>query len=649
MLKKLFQVLRRNTMSKLTLDSLRKLREEKTKAFRKVPGCTHYILTCAGTACHSNKGDEIYKNLADEAKKQGVGDKVQVIKTGCFGFCEKGPIVKVLPENNFYVEVTPEDAAEIISVNVKQGKEVSRLEYKNPDGSSAPKASGGANDLPPIGFYQKQNRVVLRNCGVINPEEIGEYLAHDGYVALEKALFQWKPEDVVNELKTSGLRGRGGAGFPTWIKWDTTSKVQADQKYVVCNADEGDPGAYMDRSTIEGDPHSVIEAMTVCGKVIGASKGYVYIRAEYPLAVHRLEIALAQSKELGLLGDDILGSGFNFDIEIRLGAGAFVCGEETALLRSLEGSRGMPTPKPPFPAIAGLWAKPTVINNVETLANIPAILVKGGAWFSQMGTAESKGSKVFALTGKVQNSGLVEVPMGTTLREIIFEIGGGIKNGKKFKGVQTGGPSGGILTEKDLDTPIDYAGLQKMGSMMGSGGMIVMDEDDCVVDVARFYMDFCVDESCGKCAPCRIGTSQILEILNKIAEGRGEEADLAKLSDISLAMQKASLCALGQTAANPTASTIKNFREEYLEHIRDHKCRAGKCKKLAQYVILPENCIGCGLCAKKCPVSAITAVEGWTAPPDGSKKKPPMVIDQSKCIKCGECISNCKKEAVIRK
>jgi len=634
-------------MSKLTRDSLKKLREEKSKEFRNVPGVDHYILTCAGTACHSNKGDEIYKNLVEEAKKQGA--KVQVCKTGCFGFCEKGPIVKVLPENNFYVEVSPDDAKEIIEVNCKQGREVERLSYKNPDGSKAPKAKGGAHDLPPIGFYQKQNRVVLRNCGVINPEIIEEYIVRDGYIALDKALFQWKPEEVIDQLKISGLRGRGGAGFPTHIKWDTTMKVKSDQKYVVCNADEGDPGAYMDRSTIEGDPHSVIEAMTICGKVIGANKGYVYIRAEYPLAVHRLEIALAQAKDYGLLGKDILGSGFDFDIEIRLGAGAFVCGEETALLRSLEGQRGMPTPKPPFPAIAGLWAKPTVINNVETLANIPAILVKGGSWFASMGTAESKGSKVFALTGKVQNSGLVEVPMGTTLREIIFEIGGGIKNGKKFKGVQTGGPSGGILTEKDLDTPIDYAGLQKMGSMMGSGGMIVMDEDDCVVDVARFYMDFCVDESCGKCSPCRIGTTQILKILEKIAEGKGEESDLDKLQEISKAMQKASLCALGQTAPNPTLSTIKNYREEYLEHIRDHKCRAGKCKKLALFVIIPENCIGCGACAKNCPANAITAVEGWTPPADGSKKKPPMVIDQSKCLKCGECIAKCKKDAVVRK
>ncbi|MDR2865350.1 MAG: NADH-quinone oxidoreductase subunit NuoF [Spirochaetaceae bacterium] len=636
-------------MPKLTLDSLRALREEKTKAFRNVPGCTHYILTCAGTACHSNKGDEIYKNLIAEAEKQGVGSAVQVVKTGCFGFCEKGPIVKVLPENNFYVEVSPEDAAEIISVNVKQGKELERLTYKNPDGSPAPKSGSALSDLPPIGFYQKQIRVVLRNCGVINPEDINEYLAHSGYVSLEKALFQWKPEDIIDELKISGLRGRGGAGFPTWMKWDTTRKAKNDQKYVVCNADEGDPGAYMDRSTIEGDPHSVIEAMTICGKTIGANQGFVYIRAEYPLAVHRLELALLQAKELGLLGKDILGSGFDFDIEIRLGAGAFVCGEETALLRSLEGQRGMPTPKPPFPAISGLWGKPTVINNVETYANIPAILVKGGEWFASMGTEKSKGTKVFALTGKVQNSGLVEVPMGTTLREIIFEIGGGIKNGRAFKGVQTGGPSGGILTEADLDTPIDYEGLAKMGSMMGSGGMIVMDEDDCAVDVARFYMEFCVDESCGKCSPCRIGTSQILAILDKIAGGSGEEADLEKLEIIGRAMQKASLCALGGTASNPTLSTIKNFRAEYIEHIYGHKCRAGKCKKLARFDIDRELCIACGLCAKKCPVHAISPVEDWVPPADGKKKRAPLFIDQAKCIKCAECFNNCKFGAVVRK
>ncbi|MDR2659650.1 MAG: NADH-quinone oxidoreductase subunit NuoF [Spirochaetaceae bacterium] len=633
-------------MAKLTRDSLNQLRNTQKKEWRK---CPYTILTCGGTACQSNKGEEIYQNLTAEAKKQGVSDKVQIVKTGCFGFCEKGPVVKVMYNNfsstSFYVEVEPKDAVEIISAQVKGGKEVERLLYKDPAGKARKTGEGEGT----IGFYQKQIRVVLRNCGSINPEDIKEYVANDGYVALEKSLFEWTPEQIVDQLKISGLRGRGGAGFPTWMKWDTTRKVNANIKYVVCNADEGDPGAYMDRSTIEGDPHSVIEAMIICGKAIGASQGYVYIRAEYPLAVHRLEIALRQAKEHGLLGKDILGSGFDFDIEIRLGAGAFVCGEETALLRSLEGQRGMPTPKPPFPAIAGLWGKPTCINNVETFANIPVILVKGGDWFASMGTPDSKGTKVFALTGKVENSGLIEVPMGTTLREIIFEIGGGIKNGKKFKGVQTGGPSGGILTEKDLDTPIDYAGLAKMGSMMGSGGMIVMDEDDCVVDVARFYMDFCVDESCGKCSPCRIGTSQILSILNKIAEGKGEESDLAKLEQIGKAMQKASLCALGGTASNPTMSTIRNFREEYMEHIHDKKCRAGKCKKLARFEILEEPCIGCGKCAKNCPVDAITPKEGWTAPADGKKKKPPMVIDQAKCIKCGECFSNCKFDAVVKK
>jgi NADH-quinone oxidoreductase subunit F/NADP-reducing hydrogenase subunit HndC len=633
-------------MGKLTKDSLNRLREAKQKEWRK---CRFTILTCGGTACQSNKGEEIYHSLIAEAEKQGVSGEVQVVKTGCFGFCEKGPIVKVMSNNftetSFYVEVKPEDAAEIISTQVKGGHEVERLLYKDPSGKTHTKGSGEGN----IGFYQKQIRVVLRNCGAINPEDINEYIVNDGYTALEKSLFDWKPEDIIEQLKISGLRGRGGAGFPTWMKWDTTRKVPGDIKYVVCNADEGDPGAYMDRSTIEGDPHSVIEAMTICGKAIGASQGYVYIRAEYPLAVHRLEIALQQAKEYGLLGKDILGSGFDFDIEIRLGAGAFVCGEETALLRSLEGQRGMPTPKPPFPAIAGLWAKPTCINNVETFANIPAILVKGGEWFAAMGTPDSKGTKVFALTGKVENSGLIEVPMGTTLREIIFEIGGGIKDGKKFKGVQTGGPSGGILTERDLDTPIDYAGLAKMGSMMGSGGMIVMNEDDCVVDVARFYMEFCVDESCGKCSPCRIGTSQILAVLDKITEGKGEEADLVKLEQIGKAMQKASLCALGGTASNPTLSTIKNFRDEYLEHIHDKKCRAGKCKKLAVFHILEDPCIGCGKCAKNCPVDAITPKEGWTPLPDSKKKKPPMVIDQSKCIKCGECFSNCKFNAVVKK
>ncbi|MDR2363985.1 MAG: NADH-quinone oxidoreductase subunit NuoF [Spirochaetaceae bacterium] len=590
----------------------------------------HYILTCGGTACESNKGIEIYERLLAEAEKQGVADQVQIVKTGCFGFCEKGPIVKVLPEDSFYVEVKPEDAPEIIAEQIVKGREVPRLLYKTEKKSSAA--------VEDIEFYQKQVRVVLRNCGAINPENIDEYIAREGYIGLEKALFDLKAEEVIEELKKSGLRGRGGAGFPTWLKWDLTRKVPGEVKYVVCNADEGDPGAYMDRSTIEGDPHSIIEAMTICGKTIGAHQGYVYIRAEYPLAIKRLQIALEQAKNYGLLGKDILGSGFDFDIEIRLGAGAFVCGEETALIKSLEGQRGMPVPKPPFPAVQGLWAKPTVINNVETLANIPVVMTRGGDWLAAIGTEKSKGTKVFALTGKVQNSGLVEVPMGTTLREIIFEIGGGIKNQKKFKGVQTGGPSGGILTEKALDTPIDYESLTAMGSMMGSGGMIVMDEDDCVVDVARFYMDFCVDESCGKCSPCRIGTTQILNILEKIARGNGEEQDLDKLESIGKAMTKASLCMLGGTAANPTLSTVKNFREEYREHIRDKKCRSGKCKHLVIFDINPEKCIGCGLCARRCPVNCITG-----------EKRQPHTIDQSKCIKCGECFKNCKFGAVNKK
>jgi NADH-quinone oxidoreductase subunit F/NADP-reducing hydrogenase subunit HndC len=590
----------------------------------------HYILTCGGTACESNKGVEIYERLLAEAKKQGVADQVQIVKTGCFGFCEKGPIVKVLPEDSFYVEVKPEDAPEIIAEQIVKGREVPRLLYKTEKKS--------ATAVEDIEFYQKQVRVVLRNCGVINPENIDEYIAREGYIGLEKALFDLKSENIIEELKKSGLRGRGGAGFPTWLKWDLTRKVPGDIKYVVCNADEGDPGAYMDRSTIEGDPHSIIEAMTICGKTIGAHQGYVYIRAEYPLAIKRLQIALEQAKNYGLLGKDILGSGFDFDIEIRLGAGAFVCGEETALIKSLEGQRGMPVPKPPFPAVQGLWAKPTVINNVETLANVPVVMTRGGDWLAAIGTEKSKGTKVFALTGKVQNSGLVEVPMGTTLREIIFEIGGGIKNGKKFKGVQTGGPSGGILTEKALDTPIDYESLTAMGSMMGSGGMIVMDEDDCVVDVARFYMDFCVDESCGKCSPCRIGTTQILNILEKIARGNGEEQDLDKLENIGKAMTKASLCMLGGTAANPTLSTVRNFRDEYLEHIRDKKCRAGKCKHLVIFEINAEKCIGCGLCARRCPANCITG-----------EKRQPHTIDQSKCIKCGECFKNCKFGAINKK
>ena len=590
---------------------------------------THYILVCGGTGCESSNADGIYNNLVSEAKAAGVIDKVQIVKTGCFGFCEKGPIVKVLPEDTFYVEVKPQDAKDIINEQIVKGREVTRLLYN--------KEKKSAETVEEIQFYQKQLRIVLRNCGVINPENIDEYIARDGYLALEKALFKMTPQEIIDEVKLSGLRGRGGAGFPTGLKWEAGMKAPGDVKYVVCNADEGDPGAYMDRSTIEGDPHSVIESMIICGKTIGSRQGFVYIRAEYPLAVDRLKIALNQAREAGLLGKNILGSGFDFDIEIRLGAGAFVCGEETALLRSIEGKRGMPTPKPPFPAQSGLWGAPTIINNVETWANIPVILNKGATWFNKIGTADSKGTKVFALTGKVRNSGLVEVPMGTTLREIIFEIGGGIKGDKKFKGVQTGGPSGGIITEEALDTPIDFKGLQMLGSMMGSGGMIVMDEDDCVVDVSKFYMEFCVEESCGKCSPCRIGTRQIHALLEKISRGNGTMEDLEQMKEIGFAMQKSSLCALGQSAPNPTLSTIRKFESEYVAHIKDKHCPAGKCKHLVTFTI-NEKCIGCGACARKCPADCITG-----------EKKGRHTIDQSKCLKCGECFNVCKFGAVDKK
>ena len=587
-----------------------------------------YVLVCGGTACCSGGGTTVVEAFKKELDAAGLKNKVQVVVTGCLGFCEQGPIVKILPQGTFYVQVKESDVKEIVAEHLVKGRVVQRLCY---DPEQAKKLVAEAN----IPFYQKQYRIVLRNCGIIDPEKIEDYIARDGYKAIEKVLFEMTPEQVVEEILKSGLRGRGGAGFPTGMKWKFAQQQPKGQKYMVCNADEGDPGAYMDRSTLEGDPHSILEAMTIAGYAIGASKGFIYIRAEYPLAIERLQIAIKQAHELGLLGEDILGSGFSFDIELRFGAGAFVCGEETALLQSIEGNRGMPKPRPPFPAVKGLWGRPTVINNVETLANIPVIINKGADWFSKIGTATTKGTKVFALTGKVNNSGLIEVPMGTTLREIIFDIGGGIRGGHQFKAAQTGGPSGGIIPPQFLDTPIDYESLAKIGSIMGSGGLIVMDETDCVVDIAKFYLDFTVDESCGKCAPCRIGGRKLLNYLNKITDGRGTEDDIKQLEAISDAMCKASLCGLGQTASNPVKSTLRYFMDEYMEHIKDKKCRAGKCSKLIQYKIDPAKCKGCTMCARKCPAAAISGAV-----------KQPHVIDQSKCIKCGQCEQTCKFGAI---
>ena len=587
-----------------------------------------YVLICGGTACCSGGGDKIVAEFNRILKEQKLDTTVQVVTTGCLGFCEQGPIVKILPQGTFYVQVKPEDVKEIVAEHLVKGRVVQRLCY---DPEQAKKLVAEAN----IPFYQKQYRIVLRNCGVIDPEKIEDYIARDGYKAIEKVLFEMKPEDVVEEILKSGLRGRGGAGFPTGMKWKFAMQQPKGQKYMVCNADEGDPGAYMDRSTLEGDPHSILEAMTIAGYAIGASKGFIYIRAEYPLAIHRLQVAIKQAHEYGLLGDDILGSGFSFDIELRFGAGAFVCGEETALLQSIEGLRGMPRPRPPFPAVKGLWGRPTVINNVETLANIPVIINKGADWFNKIGTATTKGTKVFALTGKVNNSGLIEVPMGTTLREIIFDIGGGIRGGHQFKAAQTGGPSGGIIPPQFLDTPIDYESLAKIGSIMGSGGLIVMDETDCVVDIAKFYLDFTVDESCGKCAPCRIGGRKLLNYLKKISEGNGTEQDIADMQQICDAMNKASLCGLGQTASNPVRSTLRYFMDEYMEHIKDKKCRAGKCSKLVTYKIDAAKCKGCTMCARKCPAGAITGTV-----------KNPHVIDPAKCVKCGQCEATCKFGAI---
>ena len=592
----------------------------------------YHMLVCGGTGCHASKSDDILRNFQDLIRSKGLETEVQVIKTGCFGFCEKGPIVKMMPDNTFYTQVKPEDCAEILEEHVIKGRRVNRLLYQDPETKEY------KSDSKHMGFYKKQIRIALRNCGFINPENIDEYIARDGYQALGKVLTELTPEATIEILKKSGLRGRGGGGFPTGLKWEITRAVKADQKYVVCNADEGDPGAFMDRSVLEGDPHTVLEAMAINGYCTGADKGVIYIRAEYPLAVERLKIAMKQAREYGLLGNDILGTGFNFDIEIRYGAGAFVCGEETALIHSMEGLRGEPTVKPPFPSESGFLGKPTNVNNVETYANIPAIILKGADWFASIGTAKSKGTKVFALAGKINNVGLIEVPMGITLREVIFEIGGGIKNDRKFKAVQTGGPSGGMLTEKDLDTPINYDNLIAAGSMMGSGGMIVMDEDDCMVGMAKFYLEFTVEESCGKCSPCRIGNKRLFELLEKVTQGHAVMDDLDKLRNLSYVIKDTSLCGLGQTSPNPVLSSMDNFYHEYLEHVRDKKCRAGNCKSLMQYIINAENCIGCTLCARNCPVDAIAG-----------ERKQAHVIDQDKCIKCGACMEKCKFNAIFIK
>nr|WP_262896391.1 NADH-quinone oxidoreductase subunit NuoF [Bacteroides intestinalis] len=587
------------------------------------------ILICGGTGCKASDSHIIAERLQQALERNNIADKVDIITTGCFGFCEKGPIVKIIPDNTFYTQVVPDDADEIVREHIIGGRKIERLLYIDP------KTEKTVSDSKHMDFYRKQMRIALRNCGFIDPENIEEYIALDGYMALADSLLHKKPGEVIDVIKRSGLRGRGGGGFPTGLKWEFANKQKADMKYVVCNADEGDPGAFMDRSIMEGDPHSIVEAMAVCGYSIGSPKGLVYIRAEYPLAIQRLKIAIAQAREYGLLGKNIFGTDFSFDIEIRYGAGAFVCGEETALIHSMEGKRGEPTLKPPFPAEAGYLGKPTNVNNVETLANIPIILTKGAEWFSSIGTERSKGTKVFALAGKINNVGLIEVPMGTTLREVIYEIGGGIKGGKKFKAVQTGGPSGGCLTEKHLDTPIDFDNLLAEGSMMGSGGMIVMDEDDCMVSVSRFYLDFTVEESCGKCTPCRIGNKRLLELLNKITEGRATMKDLDILSTLGKVIKDTALCGLGQTSPNPVLSTLNNFYDEYVEHVRDKTCRAKQCKSLLTYTINPELCIGCHLCFKHCPADAIL----------GDVRKP-HVINPDKCIKCGMCMARCKFKAI---
>ncbi|OKP80618.1 NADH dehydrogenase [Paenibacillus sp. P3E] len=586
-------------------------------------------MVCGGTGCTSSDSNQIIAKLNQEIAGHGIQEQVEVVRTGCFGLCELGPVVIVYPEGIFYSRVEVQDIPKLVEAHLLHGKPYEKKIYEKT------KQDGETLNFEETEFYKKQVRIALHNCGVIDPENIDEYIGSDGYQALGKVLKTMGRQEVIDTIKQSGLRGRGGGGFNTGLKWEFAAKQDKKQKYVICNADEGDPGAFMDRSILEGNPHSVIEAMAIAGYAIGSSQGFIYVRAEYPIAVQRFVKALAQAREYGLLGDNILGTGFCFNIDVRLGAGAFVCGEETALIHSVEGHRGMPTPKPPFPAVQGLWEQPTIINNVETLANVAQIILKGAAWYAGIGTEKSKGTKVFALGGKVVNTGLVEVPMGITLREVIFEIGGGIPGGKKFKAVQTGGPSGGCLTEEHLDCSIDFDTLTSLGSMMGSGGMIIMDEDTCMVDVARFYLDFTRDESCGKCTPCRIGTKRLLELLDKITEGKGSMEDLEKLENLSVQIKNASLCALGQTAPNPVLSTIKYFREEYMAHIVDKKCPSGVCKSLISYQIDSDLCRGCSLCAKKCPTDAISG-----------EMKEPFVIDTAVCIKCGVCFDVCKFKAV---
>ena len=594
-----------------------------------------HVLICGGTGCTSSGSMKIISKFSEELAKQGLSDEIKVVQTGCFGLCALGPVVIVYPEGTFYSRVTEEDVPEIVEEHLLKGRLVQRLVYDDIGGGEKANGPVALNDT---GFYKHQHRVALRNCGVINPENIDEYIATDGYMALGKVLTEMTPDDVIKVIGDSGLRGRGGAGFPTARKWQFAKNSVSDKKYVVCNADEGDPGAFMDRSVLEGDPHAVLEAMAIAGYAIGADEGFVYVRAEYPIAVKRLTIAIAQAREYGLLGKNIFGTGFNFDVHIRLGSGAFVCGEETALLTSIEGNRGEPRPRPPFPAVKGLFGQPTIINNVETLANVAQIINNGAEWFASMGTEKSKGTKVFALGGKINHTGLVEIPMGTPLRTIIEDIGGGVPHGKKFKAAQTGGPSGGCIPASLIDTPVDYESLIAIGSMMGSGGLIVMDEDNCMVDIAKFFLEFTVDESCGKCTPCRIGTRRMLDILDKITAGKGEDGDIEKLEELAKTIKATALCGLGQTAPNPVLSTLHYFRDEYEAHIKEKRCPAGHCKKLSRFIIDPEKCKGCSACARKCPVGAIEGVV-----------RSPYKVDQAKCIKCGTCIEACRFGAISKK